>query len=217
MSHRRRSRTALRHAADRARQGPSPPSRRQQNFQMSFDSGRCRRAARTIVAGEKTLLDVLYPVSEAMLNGTPLAGPMRAKAQRWADSDEEHAGHCADAPPFSASGRSAIWTRAPPARASCCRPSADRLRQARHDEQERNVGIVIVSHSPLVARGAADMVRQMVGDSVPLAWCGGNADGGSRHQYKGHPEGWKRPGRRPAWRFSSISAARRPIAKWQSR
>ena len=42
----------------------------------------------------------------------------------------------------------------------------------------RNVGIVIVSHSPLVAQGAADMVRQMVGSSVPLAWCGGNPDGG---------------------------------------
>lgn len=41
-----------------------------------------------------------------------------------------------------------------------------------------NVGIVIVSHSPLVAEGAADMVRQMVGDDVPLAWCGGNPDGG---------------------------------------
>ena len=41
-----------------------------------------------------------------------------------------------------------------------------------------NVGIVIVSHSPEVARGAADMVRQMVGDEVPLAWSGGNADGG---------------------------------------
>ncbi|NVP55119.1 dihydroxyacetone kinase phosphoryl donor subunit DhaM [Mycoplana rhizolycopersici] len=41
-----------------------------------------------------------------------------------------------------------------------------------------HVGIVIVSHSPLIARGTADMVRQMVGDSVPLAWCGGNADGG---------------------------------------
>jgi dihydroxyacetone kinase phosphotransfer subunit len=42
----------------------------------------------------------------------------------------------------------------------------------------KNVGIVIVSHSPLVAEGAADMVRQMVGDDVPLAWCGGNPDGG---------------------------------------
>ncbi len=41
-----------------------------------------------------------------------------------------------------------------------------------------NVGIVIVSHSPLVAEGAADMVRQMVGDEVSLAWCGGNPDGG---------------------------------------
>ncbi len=41
-----------------------------------------------------------------------------------------------------------------------------------------NVGIVIVSHSALVAQGAADMVRQMVGDQVPLAWCGGNSQGG---------------------------------------
>lgn len=39
------------------------------------------------------------------------------------------------------------------------------------------VGIVIVSHSPLVARGAADMVRQMVGEKVPLAWCGGRGEG----------------------------------------
>ena len=41
-----------------------------------------------------------------------------------------------------------------------------------------NVGIVIVSHSPKVAEGAADMVRQMVGESVPLAWTGGNPEGG---------------------------------------
>ena len=41
-----------------------------------------------------------------------------------------------------------------------------------------NVGIVIVSHSPKVAEGTADMVRQMVGDEVPLAWTGGNPDGG---------------------------------------
>ena len=44
--------------------------------------------------------------------------------------------------------------------------------------EERNVGVVIVSHSPHVARGAEDMVRQMVGESVPLAACGGNPDGG---------------------------------------
>ena len=41
-----------------------------------------------------------------------------------------------------------------------------------------NVGIVIVSHSSKVAEGAADMVRQMVGDSVPIAYAGGNPDGG---------------------------------------
>ncbi|HKE19904.1 MAG TPA: dihydroxyacetone kinase phosphoryl donor subunit DhaM [Kofleriaceae bacterium] len=41
-----------------------------------------------------------------------------------------------------------------------------------------NVGIVIVSHSPKVAEGAADMVRQIVGASVPLAWTGGNPGGG---------------------------------------
>lgn len=40
------------------------------------------------------------------------------------------------------------------------------------------VGIVIVSHSPDVAKGAADMVRQMVGSDIPLAHCGGNPDGG---------------------------------------
>ena len=42
----------------------------------------------------------------------------------------------------------------------------------------KNVGIVIVSHSPDVAKGAADMVRQMVGAGVPLAWTGGNPEGG---------------------------------------
>jgi phosphoenolpyruvate---glycerone phosphotransferase subunit DhaM len=41
-----------------------------------------------------------------------------------------------------------------------------------------SVGVVIVSHSPKVAEGAADMVRQMVGEEVPLAWTGGNPSGG---------------------------------------
>ncbi len=43
---------------------------------------------------------------------------------------------------------------------------------------QQNVGIVIVSHSPKIAEGAADMVRQMVGDRVPLAFTGGNLEGG---------------------------------------
>jgi dihydroxyacetone kinase phosphotransfer subunit len=37
---------------------------------------------------------------------------------------------------------------------------------------------VIVSHSVKVAEGAADMVRQMVGNSVRVAHTGGNSDGG---------------------------------------
>jgi PTS hybrid protein len=40
------------------------------------------------------------------------------------------------------------------------------------------VSIVIVSHSPDVARGAAAMVRQMVGREVRVAHCGGNLEGG---------------------------------------
>jgi len=40
------------------------------------------------------------------------------------------------------------------------------------------VSLVIVSHSADVARGAADMVREMVGDEVKVAHCGGNPAGG---------------------------------------
>ena len=40
------------------------------------------------------------------------------------------------------------------------------------------VALVIVSHSADVAKGAADMVRQMVGDEVRVAAVGGNPDGG---------------------------------------
>ena len=45
-------------------------------------------------------------------------------------------------------------------------------------KQSANVGIVVVSHSADVARGTADMVRQMVGDEVPLGFCGGDPSGG---------------------------------------
>ena len=40
------------------------------------------------------------------------------------------------------------------------------------------VGLVIVSHSSDVARGTAEMARQMVGDEVTIAHCGGDPDGG---------------------------------------
>ncbi len=40
------------------------------------------------------------------------------------------------------------------------------------------VSIVIVSHSMDIARGTADMVRQMVGEEIRVAFCGGNPEGG---------------------------------------
>jgi dihydroxyacetone kinase phosphotransfer subunit len=40
------------------------------------------------------------------------------------------------------------------------------------------VGIVVVSHSPKVAEGTVDMVREMVGSEVACAWTGGNPAGG---------------------------------------
>lgn len=40
------------------------------------------------------------------------------------------------------------------------------------------VGIVIVSHSAEVAKGAVSMVREMVGEEVPCAFAGGNSQGG---------------------------------------
>lgn len=43
--------------------------------------------------------------------------------------------------------------------------------------KQDNVGIVIVSHSEKVASGTADLIRQMVGDEVPLAHCGGDPEG----------------------------------------
>jgi dihydroxyacetone kinase phosphotransfer subunit len=41
-----------------------------------------------------------------------------------------------------------------------------------------SVAILIVSHSPDVARGAAEMARQMAGQDVAIGWTGGNLQGG---------------------------------------
>lgn len=39
------------------------------------------------------------------------------------------------------------------------------------------VSLVIVSHSPGIARGTVDMVRQMVGDEIAVVGVGGRPDG----------------------------------------
>ena len=41
-----------------------------------------------------------------------------------------------------------------------------------------SVAILIVSHSADVARGTADMARQMAGQDLTIAWSGGNPAGG---------------------------------------
>jgi hypothetical protein len=74
-----------------------------------------------------------------------------------------------------------------------------------------NVGIVIVSHSENVARGTADMVRQMVGPEVPLAWCGGNSLGGLGTDVQSVMNAVKK-----VWSWL-IWEAQRPTAKWRSR
>jgi len=43
---------------------------------------------------------------------------------------------------------------------------------------DKTIGIVIVSHSALVAEGTAVMAEQMTGGVIPIAWCGGNIGGG---------------------------------------
>jgi phosphoenolpyruvate---glycerone phosphotransferase subunit DhaM len=62
------------------------------------------------------------------------------------------------------------------------------------------VGIVIVSHSPKVAEGAADMVRQIVGDNVPLAWTGGNPGGGLGTNFEAISEAIRR-----AWSEAGVA------------
>lgn len=41
-----------------------------------------------------------------------------------------------------------------------------------------SVAILIVSHSHDVARGTAEMARQMAGEDISIAWTGGNPAGG---------------------------------------
>jgi PTS system fructose IIA component len=77
------------------------------------------------------------------------------------------------------------------------------------------VGIVIVSHSRDIAKGTADMVRQMVGSEVRVAFCGGNPDGGLGTNVSLIMEAIN-----DAWSPKGVwvtSAALRPTARWRSR
>ena len=124
-------------------------------------------------AGQKTMLDVLFPVAAA-LSCRQAGGRHPRPCRRSGCRDCARQG---DARPRLLPRRSLDRPRR-------SRRALQRLDHSRRrgknawSRQMSNVGIVIVSHSPLVAEGTADMVRQMVGDEVPLAWCGGNPEGG---------------------------------------
>lgn len=139
--------------------------------------------------GEKTMLDVLAPVSEALSTGVKDGLPLSevlARVRNAADKGlestrdmvatkgrasflgERSRGHL---DPGAQSCRIIIDT-------ACSCAEKCLLGGQRQANVAGYVGIVIVSHSKHVARGTADMVRQMVGEEVPLAWAGGNLERG---------------------------------------
>ena len=79
------------------------------------------------------------------------------------------------------------------------------------------VALVIVSHSPHVAQGTADMVRQMVGDEVQVAHCGGDPGGGLGTDVATISRAIDSvfsPAASPFW---STWAGRKRTAKWRSK
>ena len=126
-------------------------------------------------AGEKTMLDVLFPVLETLkaeASHLDLIKRVSATAsEAVARSSMRHKGpglvsRCAQCRAYRS--RRAIKLRL----AAC------HLRHLAGAAMNDMVGIVIVSHSKDIARGTADMVRQMVGCEIKVAFCGGNQDGG---------------------------------------
>jgi dihydroxyacetone kinase-like protein len=136
-------------------------------------------------SGEKTLLDVLVPVSQALqkavddkLSLAETLDAVRAAADQGLESTRDM---------VATKGRAAfLGARSaghldPGAKSSQVLIHAVCQSIAQHQELDREdrpapscVGIVVVSHSADVARGAVDMVHHMVGDEVPMAWCGGD-------------------------------------------
>lgn len=136
-------------------------------------------------AGEKTLLDTLVPVSQALqkavedkLSLAETMNAVRAAADQGLESTRDM---------VATKGRAAfLGSRSaghldPGAKSSQILIHAVCQSIAEHQEVDREeqpapscVGIVVVSHSADVARGAVDMVHHMVSDEVPMAWCGGD-------------------------------------------
>ena len=150
--------------------GRAEPRRLAAALAKSIDAVAARGKSQS---GQKTMLDVLYPGAGRARGGQDRAREVADTADAGGRSDQAHEGDT----------RPRVVPRRPfdrPYGPRCAFLGADRARHRRNAGASRmkNVGIVIVSHSPKVAEGTADMVRQMVGEEVPLAWCGGNPDGG---------------------------------------
>lgn len=140
-------------------------------------------------AGQKTMLDVLVPVSralqEAVDEGTPVLEALAAIRISADQGLEATRNMIAQKGRAAFLGERAVGHIDPGAQSSqlMVRATCRVLEKHIYGQQEkpRNVqcvGLVIVSHSPDIAKGTAEMVRQVVGDEVPMAFCGGNPDKG---------------------------------------
>lgn len=140
-------------------------------------------------AGQKTMLDVLVPVAsalrEAVDKDTPALETMAAIRIAADQGLEKTRNMIAQKGRAAFLGKRSIDHIDPGAqssqliiRAICRALEKDIYGQREKPRSAPCVGIVIVSHSPDIAKGTAEMVHQVVGDEVPLAYCGGNPDKG---------------------------------------
>ena len=128
-------------------------------------------------AGEKTMLDVLVPVLDILKAEAGRRRPDRAGARHRERS------RCAHRPDAGHQGPRVVSR---PAQHRAYRSGGEiELRSPARGLQHAGgatmndlVSIVIVSHSMDIAKGTADMVRQMVGSEVKVAFCGGDPGGG---------------------------------------
>lgn len=161
-----------------------------QQLSRSFNQGveAVQRRGKS-VAGQKTLLDVLVPAANALQQAAEKNTPVLealAAIKIAADQGLEMTRNM-----ISQKGRSAFLGERsighidPGAQSSqlMIRVICRTLERYIYGQQEKPknmqcVGLVIVSHSPDIAKGTAEMVRQVVGDDIPMAFCGGNPDKG---------------------------------------
>ena len=139
--------------------------------------------------GQKTMLDVLVPAAkslqESAATGTPVLEAMAAIKIAADQGLEETRNTIALKGRAAFLGKRSIGHIDPGAQSSqlMIRAICRALEKHIYGQQEKTsrsecVGLVIVSHSPDVAKGTAEMVRQVVGEDVPMASCGGNPDKG---------------------------------------